>query len=230
MKKIIMNVASIPSRETCLRQVIASIINQCNKVNVFLNNYTHKPKFLDHPKISCFQEKDRGDVGKFYKVEEEAGYYFTIDDDIIYPSNYVSRMIDSINHYNNKAAIGVHGYVWRQPIRNIYKDRILTHYREPLDVFRNVQVIGTGTLAFDTTSIKLQLSDFLKPNMADVWFALAAQRQHVPLYLLPRPKRWLTDIPEALQTSSIYQNSKNKSHGQYQTDIINQYKEWKLYV
>lgn len=228
-ENITIGLASFPPRQNCLKVAIDSVIHQCDKINIYLNNYKEIPVFLNNKKINCFLQNDIGDIGKFFNIENERGYYFTIDDDIIYPKDYVTNMINSLNKFKNKVAIGVHGYTFNKPIRNIYKDRALTHYRSSLVNYRNVHVIGTGTLAFHTSTLQLKLNDFLKPNMADIWFALSAQRNKIPLYLLPRPNKWLMDIPEALVMESIYNKSKNKSHGNYQTEVVNQYKEWKLY-
>jgi hypothetical protein len=139
-------------------------------------------------------------------------------------------MIEALVKFQNKAIVGVHGYVLNFPnVRNIYKDRNLTHYRNHLTAFRNVHVAGTGTVAFHTDAIKLSLADFPRPNMADVWLSLAAQKQKVPIYLVPRCPAWLKDVPEALRMESIYSKSKGRSHGEFQTQTINQYKSWRLY-
>jgi len=228
--KIIMSLASIPSRKDCLREVIKRVINQCDKINVYLNDYIDIPDFLKNKKITVFQEKNIGDIGKFYNVEKEDGYYFTIDDDIIYPNDYTYRMIKFIQEHQNKIVTGVHGCTLNMnSMNNYYKDRSLIHFRHGLQKERRVQVIGTGTMAFHTSTINVKLNDFMYPNMADIWFSLLAQKQKIPMILISRMAGWLKDIPEALSTSSIYSNSKGKSHGAYQTKIIREYENWKIY-
>jgi hypothetical protein len=229
MKNVVIGVASIPQRQNCLEQVVSSVIGQCDKINIYLNSYTSRPKFLNHPKIVCYQKEDLGDIGKFYNIENENGYYFTIDDDIIYPSDYVQKMVKLIDNLQRKAIVGVHGCVINtKAMNNYYKDRNLTHYRAALQQNRKVHIIGTGTAAFHTSTIRIKLSDFPKPNMADIWFALLAQQQNVPMILIPRQQLWLKDVPQALQMTSIYSQSKGKGHGAYQTKIIRDYKNWKI--
>jgi len=228
--EITIALASIPQRENCLRQVITSVINQCDKLNIYLNGYKNKPEFLNHKKIICFIRDDLGDIGKFYNIENENGYYFTIDDDIIYPNDYAYKMIQAIDRHQKKVIMGVHGSIINaQRMYNYYKDRSLTHYRNQLLQERGVHIIGTGTAAFHTSTIKVKLTDFPQPNMADIWFALLAQKQRIPMILIPRPLHWLKDVPEALQMESIYSKSKGKKHGAYQTEIIRQYPNWKIY-
>lgn len=227
---IIMSLASIPQRQACLSKVIHSVINQCDKINVYLNGYTNKPDFLNNKKITCFIKNDIGDIGKFYNIEKENGYYFTIDDDIIYPPDYTQKMIQAIDRHQKKVIMGVHGSIINTRVmNNYYRDRNLTHYRNSLIQERGVHVIGTGTAAFHTSTIKIKLSDFPQPNMADIWFALLAQKQKIPMILITRPLMWLKDVPEALQMESIYSKSKGKKHGSYQTQVIREYDKWKIY-
>jgi hypothetical protein len=199
-------------------------------MNIYLNNYKHIPDFLINEKIKCFHGEDLGDIGKFYNIEKENGYYFTVDDDIVYPQDYIRKMIEAIEKFKRKSIIAVHGSVVNfQRLNNYYKDRSLTHFKNELRQFRTVHVSGTGTTAFHTDTIKIKLKDFEKSNMADIWFALEAQKQNIPINLIPRNAGWLRDIPEALQMPSIYSTSKNKAHGEYQTKILKQYTNWKLF-
>jgi hypothetical protein len=226
-EKIIISLASIEKRSNCLRQVVRSLINQCDKMNVYLNDYKKIPDFLNNKKINVITRGDIGDIGKFYNIENENGIYLTVDDDIIYPSDYVYRMVEFLKSHKNKIAAGVHGCILNlNSMNNYYKDRNLTHYRHPLEKERVVHIIGTGTLAFHTSEIKIRLSDFEKKNMADVWFAILAHKQHIPMILITRSKMWLQDIPEATQMESIYSTSKGKNHGSFQTNIIKQFKGW----
>lgn len=50
------------------------------------------------------------DNGKFYAVDkiDKSSYVFTVDDDIIYPKDYVRRMITKVEEYGRKAVVGVH--------------------------------------------------------------------------------------------------------------------------
>lgn len=226
---IIMSMATHPQRKVCLQHTVNSVINQCDKLNIYLNNYTDIPEFLKHKKIMCYLGSDLGDVGKFYNITNEDGYFFTIDDDLIYPRDYTQRMIQRIVYHKHKAIIGVHGSTFNPlKMNSYYKDRSLSHYRASLAQERTVHLIGTGTSAFHTSTIKVRIEDFPKPNMADIWFALLAQKQNIPMILITRPLLWIKDAPEATNTSSIYTTSKGKSHGSYQTEIIKQYHNWRL--
>ena len=94
---IICGVASIPERSENLRQTIESILPFVDELHVFLNNYPATPKYLQNPKISVYRSQDYhdlGDAGKFFTVGKKRGFYLAIDDDIIYPEDYVWKLVN----------------------------------------------------------------------------------------------------------------------------------------
>ena len=132
-KKITVSIASIPKREEALQSTINSLINQVDKINVYLNGYNHIPEFLDRKNIEFMrsqESKDLGDVGKFYWANKIKGYHFTCDDDIIYPSNYIEFMIDKLNQYSG--FISLHGAILVEPIISFYRCRIVYHFMHDL--------------------------------------------------------------------------------------------------
>jgi len=234
MDKIIYGMATYPPRKKCLKETVETILPQCHKLYIFLNQYKEVPEFLNQKKIRPILGSEAGnvgDVGKFWFVHKVNGYYFTVDDDIIYPHNYTQQMVGAIERHKRRAVIGVHGCVLNlKNMWNYYRSRNLTNYRNGLTKDRRVHVIGTGTAAFHTDTITLKRDQFLVKNMADIWFALEGQKQQVPFILLQRPTYWLRDVPSALQTTSIYTKSKNKQHGKYQTKVVKEYGNWKIHT
>lgn len=226
--KIFFSLATIPSRQASLDRTIRSVVHQGSYVFVYLNGYKEVPKILNYPNVKPILGKDIGDIGKFVGLERANGYCLTIDDDIIYPSDYAKRMVSAIEEHRRKSIIAVHGSVINiNRMNNYYKDRSLTHYRAALNQYRFVHVAGTGTVAYHTDTIRFPLSLFEVPNMADIWVAVESQRRNVPIRLIPRPALWLKDCPEAIHGPSIYSQSKNKQHGSFQTEVIKKYSNWK---
>ena len=96
---VTVSVASVPRREKLLEKTVASILPQTDILNVFLNNYEHIPDFLKHEKIHIAQSQDFEDFAvnsKFFCAEYVKLYHFIIDEDILYPKNYIEYCIDSI--------------------------------------------------------------------------------------------------------------------------------------
>ena len=217
------------NREAGLNKVVPTILPQCDELWVYLNEYNKVPACLNHKKIKLFKSQDFrecGDIGKSHDADKiEDAYHFTVDDDIIYPKDYSERMISAIERYDRSSVIGVHGALTYFPCHNYYKHRFHYHFRTENKKDVVVNVLGTGTVAFHTDTIKVKRSDFDKKNMADIWFALVAQDQKVPSIVIKREKGWLRPCTSVDFVGSIYEKSKNKSHGTYQTKVLNDYNE-----
>src|SRR5699024_9778039 len=94
---VIAGLATMPSRVQVLREAFNSIYWQVDEVYVFLNNFDYVPGFLKLPGVKIFRSQefhDYKDVGKFFALRDvKEGILFTIDDDILYPPDYVSQML-----------------------------------------------------------------------------------------------------------------------------------------
>lgn len=229
---IIASIASIPSREHILEDTIASLHNQVDEVRVYLNNYPSVPDyFAKYSKLKYERSQthgDLGDAGKFFWAEDNTpGYRLTCDDDIIYPPNYVANLIKKMQDYDNQAVLGAHGIVLKQPVLAYYGKRrgITYEFGSSLSSDAHCHILGTGVLIYHTKTIRLSFSDFERPNMADIWFARAAQQQNVPLICYSREKSWL--YPRLIPArASIYEQSKENTNsemntGRIQTEVLN---------
>ncbi|MGM0530941.1 MAG: hypothetical protein ACQER7_06275 [Bacteroidota bacterium] len=229
-EKVTAALATMPERQESLKHVISSIINQVDEIHVYLNNFTSIPIFLKHEKIKVFlsdnEMNDLGDVGKFYTAESVSGYLFTIDDDIIYPPDYVSSLITEIEKHYRQYVVGTHGRIFdRIPIHSYYHGHtqgFSALNTVPKDSF--VHVIGTGALAFHTDTIRVSLGAFETMNMADIWFSKFAEENNVPRLVIKHQKGWLKDSPKYDKDYSIY----NFCHRDdtLQTEVVNNTK-WK---
>jgi hypothetical protein len=192
------SLASIPERRETLEQVTASLLPQVDRLNVYLNNYPEVPSFLDHEKIRVIRSQDEGDIrdnGKFYFLDAAPrGYYFAVDDDIAYPPDYVQELILKLDQYDHRLIAGVHGVVFPNPIERFYKDRTVFSFKHARERDTFVNLLGTATVAFHTDTLELSLADFKAPGMADLWLALAAKRQKIPMISIQREQGWMKDI------------------------------------
>lgn len=225
---VIVTMASTASRMESLEHVVNSIYGQCDELHIYLNDYNSVPEFLNKPNIITYSSSefgDIGDIGKFFPSVEE-GYRFTIDDDIIYPHDYIKQMVHKIDEYDKKKCIGVHGAKINPSMNDYYKDRTCLHYRFAQKKDEPVHILGTGTLAFHSDTIKISRDDFEIPNMADIWFAIAAQKQKIGLISIARKLKWLRDAPQVNQGDSIYHK---RSTADIQTNMIKSFGKWKIY-
>lgn len=206
-------IASIPQREKSLKKTIDSIIHQVDKIGVFLDKYDRTPEFLkNNPKITFKHsgdfDREIGDAGKFYWVDNHEGFYFTCDDDLIYPIDYVERIKKRITSNDYPIVVGWHGSVILTPFENYYdgKSRRVFTFGAPRPYDTPVHILGTGCLGFHTSHIDVSFNDFETPNMADVYFSRLGQIQKVPFIVIKHSKGEITEDDNS-QEYSIYKHS-----------------------
>lgn len=225
MDKITASMATFPGREESLKDVIASIIDQVDELWIYANLYTKPPLNIRSRKLKWFLGDkhlgDLGDAGKFYRCEEIKGYHFTIDDDLIYPRDYVFTLIGAIERYERRCVVSCHGRTFPPGLIKSYYRGAVNRYAclraVPQDVFAHV--IGTGVLSYHTDTVKIPFGIFEASNMADVWFSRYCQTRGIPRLILGHKGGWIKDSEKYDQATSIYQANVNDDR--LQTRIMN---------
>jgi glycosyltransferase involved in cell wall biosynthesis len=196
-KKVIVNVASYRRLDSLVRS-LKSIYNQCDLINVCLNDYDgDMPDFLLSPKINLvLTDNSKGDAFKFLFLSSSDGYFFTIDDDLIYPPNYVEYMIKKCQEYDNKKIITLHGRSFNKfPIESYYKSANKRFYFFDNQINDEVlQFGGTGVMCFHTDLLKVSIEEFLYPNMADVWIGKFAKERNIEIVGVKHDKNFIQQI------------------------------------
>lgn len=199
-------IASIPIREDGLRQAMQSLVHQVDEFHIYLNEYEAIPAWLvSWPSAVIYTSQQfgvLGDSGKFFGyVRTEARWYFTCDDDIIYPHDYAEVLIDASTRH--ECPVGVHGSLLRYPVKGYYepKSRHVLHFKWKNKVDRRVHILGTGTMLLDRR-VTSRLPKFDFPNMADIWIAKFIAQQALPMYAVARADGWLKDAH--VPAESIY--------------------------
>jgi hypothetical protein len=209
------NIASIPDRVDLLINTVHSIIDQVDVVNICLNGYNYNP-FEDYDKINViYSDNKHGDAGKFMFMEHFDGYYFTGDDDIIYPETYIKDTIKALETYK---IVSYHGRTFlKYPIDNYYNDpAIRNRCLDAYDYTEPVHIAGTGVMAFHTKHFNFPFSIFKRKNMADIWVSCEAKRQGVQIWGLKHGKEYFSYQPP---TTTIY--DEKVWDCEYETKIVN---------
>ncbi|MHA7274485.1 glycosyltransferase [Arthrobacter sp. TMT4-20] len=196
---IIAGLASVPYRLAMLEKSFHSIYPQVEEVYVYLNKYETIPQFLNVAGVKIFRSQDYEDykdVGKFFALRlVKKGILFTIDDDIVYPPDYVSRMVSHLVSTEYGAVVGVHASQLSSWPKS-YFDRHGFDFRKELDSLAPASILGTGTTAFHIENIGLDFTDFLTYGMADVYLAAHLKRKGIPALVVPRPSGWLIGLKQ----------------------------------
>lgn len=238
-RQVFIGIASIRIRMHALKETIESLIDQTDKIGVYLDDYDHTPEFLKNPKIlvvhSSEINNDLGDAGKFFWVENHNGYYFTCDDDLRYPPDFVQRTIDCIENSKKPIVVGWHGSIINESFKSYYykESRKVLTFGSLRERNANVHILGTGCMGFHTRHINVNLKNFKTPNMADVYFALLGQNQRIPFFVIKHQKGEITEI-EQTQAISIFKHSSSAINGsrqntkEIQNELVSKH-NWRLY-
>ncbi len=210
------SMATIPSRVQLLEQVVSTLLPQVDRLNVYLNGFNEIPHFLKDARIEVARSQEYGDQkdnGKFFWSERVAtGYHLTVDDDIIYPRDFVQRSIMKIEQYDRRAVVGVHGVNLANPLQRYTESREVFHFGDALLQDAFVHLLGTGTIAYHTSTLQIAFDEFKTRGVADLWFAIQARRQRVPLIAQSRPRNWLAPIRHEGET--IFAHARRDDSGE----------------
>ena len=104
---------------------------------------------------------DLGKRNKMYWLGDFPGYYATVDDDIIYPSNYIRELKAGIDRYDKKAIVSFHGHKYITSGRILTKDRTLLWYKNKHST-EYCHRLGMGVAMTYPSAIGLTKDVFLK--------------------------------------------------------------------
>ncbi|MGE3711759.1 MAG: glycosyltransferase family 25 protein [Hyphomicrobiaceae bacterium] len=226
---VLASLASIPSRESMLRDCVNSLLAQCDKVRVFLNSYPHVPGFLEHPRIEIRRSQDwddRGDAGKFFWIDrdnEVPGYRVIADDDLIFPPDFVEVLAGKVAATGKRAIFATHGVLLRQPFARYYdrSARAATfHFSNALSVDRGIHISATGAMCFHSSTIDMGWGDFKYSNSADTWVTLYTQNNKIAAFTPARPRNWLRENEHAVPSDTIYRHSLNRTKSRFDSSHI----------
>jgi hypothetical protein len=200
--------ATMPSRASTAPSAIASILPQVDRLWLFLDRFDATPPYAEDERIRVVRSQDVGDLranGKLVGValESEPCTFFGADDDIRYPADYCDTLEAHLDRYRGGAVVGVHAAVLRRPTASYARDTKVLHRRADQARSEGVDLLGSDSLAFRTTTLRFDVREWVEVNMVDLAFARVARERAVPLVKIPRPSHWLTALDEN-QDDSIW--------------------------
>ncbi|MDD4515660.1 hypothetical protein [Massilibacteroides sp.] len=216
-KSISVNLATYPARLEQLKTVLENLskISLIDVIRVYMNEYKSIPEGLPKDKVIYKFGKDLKDSGKFFwAMENKNEYYFTIDDDLIYPKEYFIRHLETLQKYDNEIFVSLHGKVMNEK-PTAFNDCI-SNYHCLKEVKEDVWVNnpGTGVMAFDNSKFTISVNMFEYHGMADLWMAYYLQKNKIPCICRKHEANELTYIlpPESdtlfEQRTNLHENHK----------------------
>ena len=193
--KITANMATMPQRMDTAFLAIESIYHQVDIIRLYLNNFEEIPIEYRDRKIEIYQGEDLKSSGKLFNALNSNEYYFCIDDDIVYPKNYVHDAIKKLNEYDDDIIVSHHGRIFKDEIKSYfkcYKTRYQFNQIVEKDTF--VDVIGNGVSAWNTNNIKIDYKKFKYLYMDDICVSIQAHEQGKKRLVMAHPIRYLRPL------------------------------------
>lgn len=221
--KITAYISTYKDREEHLPNTIKSIIGQVDEVVIWANDRMKVPK---GKKITTFFADDIlgydiGAAGKLVFAYEWKGYVFCLDDDIVYPKDYVKKSIEKIEEYKREVVISWHGSLNKSELK-VYQGRGMLKncsFRKNTEKDEHCNLIGTGVLCFhaDTIQPAFDIMEVKHTNMIDIYFSMAMDSRAIECIVPAHEKGWL----EAVDTGGGISFNKNKEHDNFKVAVYN---------
>lgn len=230
MSRTLAAIASVERRAHLLPKALASLRPHVDTLAVYLNGYGEVPAEVSRlADIVVRDDENRGAEKKFHWAAEHDGIYLSCDDDFAYPADYVPTMVAAVERWDGRAIITAHGREYRgspKVFQAFVRKRFGTVFHEVKRGFW-VNHPGTGVMAWDTRHVRVP-AEWPERNAADMQVAVWAQRNDVPIWLIPHPKSWLESFA-TLDPNGIYRTSEAEGHRR-RNSILQRIDEWKLFT
>lgn len=189
-EQITVSMASIPERESGMLRTVRTFLPYCDNFDVCLNGYPHADyDELKEPAVNVVRpDRDLGAAGKFYMTHRTPGYHIIVDDDLVYPEDYVMTILRGLNKYKRKAVVGFQGHFITHGIGSL----ISMYHQNALSQDLPVHMLGTATIAYHTDGFNIDYRNLL-PGKVDDQIAGMAMEAGVPMICLEHAANWLVE-------------------------------------
>lgn len=203
-------IATTGKRKKQLKKSVSSLMRQVDALHIYDNS----------------ENPDLGALGKFAYVDvfNDPVYYFTCDDDIIYPQGYVSKTIEWIEETGSivswhgrkldPKADKYYGYPHTEEVR----------FFQEIDRVIELDTGGTGVMGFRTDYFKPDIADLPYKRQADLTCGLEAAKQGKKIISPPKKHQWI--VGQEVK-SSIFK-TESRGNQAVQIELMNKILECKI--
>jgi hypothetical protein len=168
MSEIWAGMATLPERAGARAMAIESLLPQ-----------------VDHLHVAFGHEA--GLAIKLTVCEHASGVYLGVDDDLVYPPDYVQALLAGLERHP-RSVVGFHGYRVDVHGRRSENYRCLDAVGEDVQV----DVLGSGVIAFRLDELRVTPADVPDPQGAEFWISILAEQAGLARWVLAHPARWFT--------------------------------------
>jgi hypothetical protein len=189
--------ATFAPRFANLPRVVASLAPQVDALLIYVNDAPADfPDLSRWSNVHVFFAKDwAGDLsanGKMHHLNFlENCYVYTVDDDFIFPPDYVARLTDLLDRCQRRCCVAVHGSIFPPTVRWYYERTTVFASQRSLRRHQLVTLAGSGAFAFHQSTLPVRFDDFRSKVMVDLRLSREARRHGLPIFAVARPEGWL---------------------------------------
>jgi hypothetical protein len=197
MKKVF-SLNCIQSRFSNLELILPNILCQTDILYINLIGTKKILYKFNNDKIRVNTFYNGGSELRFFNYDDcdDDTYYFTIDDDIVYPIDYSDKLIENMINFNNKVVCCVHGCNIDLSLNKNFLNlnRKVFHFKNALETNRKIMIPGVGTCCFYTGTVKINILNFEISNMSDIYICSFLYKQKIPVISIKRNNMWLKPL------------------------------------
>ncbi|MBM2575897.1 hypothetical protein JQC91_06240 [Jannaschia sp. Os4] len=205
--------ATFPARFGIIREVVASIAPQLDRLYLYVNETTDGlPDLSDLGDVVVVDGRAAGgDLsanGKIWPLRLMTDcQVFVLDDDFLFPPAYVARTGAVLDAFDQRCCVTTHASVLPAHTDWYYERNVIWMSTRPLRHAHVANLAGSGTFAFHQSTLPLDAEAFFENIMVDLRLSLAARAADLPIWVLPRAEGWLRNLKTpglfALFTSGV---------------------------
>jgi len=202
--QVIAGMATHAKRKSSVVRAARSIARQVDRLYIYINDYTDLPPCLNEVEKTTIilgqdADGDLGPAGKFRALQGKKGILVMVDDDLIYPKDYVARLRKGLAAFGGRVPVSFHGHHLNLDSGGRGRGTGLYHgFNRNCGKTRPVHVLGTGCMGIDTRKLKLPQ---IRAGRVDHPFAVWCEKRGIPRYVLAHRSGWIGRISGTRETS-----------------------------
>lgn len=215
--RIIVAMASYPPRESGMLSVVRSLHGQCDKMFVALNGYSEENverirRIAGFDNVEFIGYTGRDDLGcqnKFRAIDKcgPSDYLLTVDDDIVYPVDYVKNLVRRIDENGHDKIVSFHG---KNVVEIPFGLKIVGYmYYDALARDTPAMAVGCGVCGCVPSKIGLSFSVFDKEKNTgdDLLMMKWAEETGVKMVVASHRAGWLRHNIAVERVNPLYRNN-----------------------
>lgn len=231
--------ATLPDRIGTLKKSLDSLIDQVDTVQIVVNGFSRwmlyesfNPfmplvewtKYRGKPLQVVEHDNSLQDGSRFINADRKPGYCFVCDDDILYPPDFVEKMIATYDVSPDITFLAPMGKILKpRPLTSYYKGWAKNYKTfEEVKELTRVDIPGCCGILWHTDRVKVNQTDMNVPN-SDVCIGVLAKHRGLGCYVIPHAADWLKDLMVELPKGTMDIYNRYKKNDSLQTEYINRW-------